>query len=311
MKGGNLVLITHSSIVQLAMIIVLGGCTHVSLKDTNHKSQPHRLLTDSVPLDSSPTVSPNQVVSLTGKWRLGFQNGNKNLSSTININQSGANFAGDGIDDQSQRHFLIDEGTINGSQIAFVKIYDDNKLKVAHRGDLSTLNEGDYHGPYMGGEYQTNFQGKPLQGQWEAAMVSNDGIHLSSPQTAQEIQAPSQPPPAQTNKVPDLSGKWNVGFEYNFKTVHSVMYLEQEGNKITGHGVDVDGKEKFVLTKGLYQFPHLTFVRKYNQGTGLGKNATEMTFKGIVSVVHDQDYQGPYLNGKTSGGGLWEAELVK
>jgi hypothetical protein len=30
-----------------------------------------------------------------------------------------------------------------------------------------------------------------------------------------------------------------------------------------------------------------------------------------VTYVNDRDYQGPYLNGKTQGGGTWEAEMIK
>ena len=42
-----------------------------------------------------------------------------------------------------------------------------------------------------------------------------------------------------------------------------------------------------------------------------GKPVREMTFKAEVSIANDKDYQGPYLSGKTDGGGNWEAELIK
>jgi hypothetical protein len=42
-----------------------------------------------------------------------------------------------------------------------------------------------------------------------------------------------------------------------------------------------------------------------------GKPEHQMTFKADVSMANDKDYQGPYLNGKTEGGGNWEAELIK
>ncbi len=85
------------------------------------------------------------------------------------------------------------------------------------------------------------------------------------------------------------------------------MFLEQDGNKLTGHGIDLNSKEKFVIKKGWYSFPHITIVRQYVSGSMPGKT---MAFKAEVSEVSDKDYTGPYLSGKTQGGGDWEAERV-
>ncbi len=41
------------------------------------------------------------------------------------------------------------------------------------------------------------------------------------------------------------------------------MFLEQEGDRILGHGVDHETKEKFVIDKGWYHYPKLTLVRKW------------------------------------------------
>jgi hypothetical protein len=84
-----------------------------------------------------------------------------------------------------------------------------------------------------------------------------------------------------------------------------------------GHGVD-DNHERFIIEKGWYHFPKLTLIRKYAKSAPIkakgktheGKPAREMTFKADVSWANDKDYQGPYLGGKTDGGGNWEAELV-
>lgn len=88
------------------------------------------------------------------------------------------------------------------------------------------------------------------------------------------------------------------------------MYIEQDGGRVTGHGVDINTKEKFTIDKGWYDYPKLTIVRKYEKAKGAKENRT-LTFKAKVSIIMEKDYQGPYLNGKTSGGGAWEAQLIK
>jgi hypothetical protein len=88
------------------------------------------------------------------------------------------------------------------------------------------------------------------------------------------------------------------------------MYIEQEGDRVTGHGVDENTREKFVIEKGWYHYPKLTIIRKYLKKQGAARDYS-MAFKADVSVVKDSDYQGPYLAGETQGGGRWEAQLVK
>jgi hypothetical protein len=82
--------------------------------------------------------------------------------------------------------------------------------------------------------------------------------------------------------------------------------LEQDGDKITGHGLDNETKEKFVIKKGWYTPPHLTIIRQYPNRVG----NSSMTFQAEVSEVCEEDYSGPYVSGKTQGGGEWEAERV-
>ncbi len=148
---------------------------------------------------------------------------------------------------------------------------------------------------------QLIIKGKTAVGPWEAVMLVNQAAPSKS---ENQVNLP-------TVSNPELSGKWTVGYEYNFSNFHSTMYLEQEGSKISGHGIDTESKEKFEISHGWYKFPNLTIVRQYKKGKGLAKSNRQMTFKAQVSYVNGPDYQGPYLNGKTEGGGTWEAELIK
>jgi hypothetical protein len=305
-----------ASVLGVSLLFQLSGCGLSG--SSSFKNRPRTLLTDSVPQPQprrAPSANSNGPVNLNGQWRLGFQVENRTLSSTLNLSQHGESFQGEGIDDQTKRHFAVEGGAIKGAQVTFFKRYDGNDMQpVEHKGQFSILNDegANVHGPYMSGDYSTSYHGKALSGAWEAAMVPPEkAVSLSAPAPEPEAQQVSQPvAQAQPGKSPDLSGKWTVGYEANFKTIHSVMYLEQDGGKVAGHGVDLDTKEKFFIAKGWYHFPHLTIIRTYVKGKGAKANRN-ITFKADVSFINDRDYQGPYLNGKTQGGGTWEAEKIK
>ncbi len=238
---------------------------------------------------------------------VGFLFGNKNLTSTIDLTQDSATtFHGDGKDDKTDQSFKVEKGTISGTNISFLKNYVDGKsVPVVYKGEFQIVDDPTYKGPYLHGDFQVTVKDKTMSGNWEAEQAHE--AEASQP-------AEAAPPPAPNSGTPDhapqLSGKWNVGYEYNFKTVHSTMYLEQDGGKIVGHGIDENTKEKFVIEKGWYNFPKVTLVRKYARTKG-GAQERSMTFKATVTWVNDSDYQGPYLNGKTQGGGAWEAQLLK
>jgi len=90
------------------------------------------------------------------------------------------------------------------------------------------------------------------------------------------------------------------------------MFLEQVKDKFTGHGFDDNTNERFEIEKGWYSYPKLTLVRKYPaiKTKKVTKPERRMTFKADVSWVSDKDYSGPYMSGKTEGGGNWEAQRV-
>jgi hypothetical protein len=267
---------------------------------------------------------------LNGDWRLGFKYNGQTFNASMSLKQRGNSFTGTGKEDETGNEFEIKEGIVRGDQLQFTKKYIGKNASMApiqYAGTVTTANEQNYQGPYLSGDYSfTQKDGQQMSSEWDAVQDSG-AQQAQAPQAPRQEEAP--PPQAQApiepsqntirpDHPPDLSGKWNVGFEYQFKTIHSVMFLEQDHEKITGHGVD-DTKEKFVIEKGTYKFPNLTLTRKYPKGetvkvkgkTHEGKPERTMTFKADVSVLNDKDYQGAYLSGKTEGGGAWEAELYK
>lgn len=262
---------------------------------------------------------------LSGYWQLGFMLNNNTYTSHVRIVEHNMHFQGEGTDDKTNKAFKIEQGSVANGKVLFYKRYDNPNTKdetpVEYTGtiDMSGV-------PYMMGDFVVQQNGRELTGKWEAQLEKKlDGGDASSsnnqPPPQQAPPPKKDPPPQQTpavkppsGRAPDLSGKWNCGFEYRFKNIHSTMWLEQYGgNKIRGHGIDRNTKEKFVIEKGWYSFPKVTLIRKYPGYKGKKGSVPghTMTFKALVEWVQSDEYQGPYMKGKTDGGGNWEAELVR
>lgn len=306
----------------LSCICVLTtGCVKVSLSGNKKPDQPPQ---GQQPQGQQPAPAGQaQPGSLSGYWNVAFQFKDKTLKSSMQLTQQGNTFSGSGTDDHNSAPFTIEQGTITNNQISFYKKYAKGGA-IQYNGTISQVNEADYKGPYMQGEYVTTINNEIVQNQWEAEMQPQEasqppsgnppaGNDPAQPETpVQSEQPPPEQPPANVdpNRAPHLSGKWNVGYEFNFKTIHSVMYLEQDGGRITGHGIDLNTKEKFTIPRGWYRFPKVTLIRKYKKGKDAAADR-EMIFKAQVSIVNDKDYSGPYFNGKTQGGGNWEGQMFK
>lgn len=328
--------LSKASVLTLAIFVSLAGCAKVDLKGKPGQSGSTTATTETKTTTNAPVQNPGgappQDLGLTdvsGDWKFAFQYNNTTLNSTTHLEQQGNQFRGSGTDDQNGMAFTVEQGQLNNGQIQFFKKYEKSP-PVQYAGKLEMMHESEYSGPFMSGDYTKAYKGQIISNIWQATKIlanqppaSIQRTPVQQPQGQPSGQMVAQPgqmqPPAEPQrpewppeKAPDLSGKWEVGYEYNFKTMHSTMYLEQDGDRISGHGVDLNTKEKFTVDKGWYHFPKLTIVRKYEKGKG--KNASperSMVFKATVSMVSDKDYQGPYLNGKTQGGGMWEAQLLK
>lgn len=282
------------------------------------------------------SVESETAAGVTGNWRIGYKYNGKVENASMHIVQEGNTFQGSGQDEPANTAFRIEQGTIQGGQVSFIKRYtnsSDNSPGIQYAGRLTTTSQEGYTGPYLCGDYSvTTAKGRIISGDWDAIRQADQ----AAPTTTTGVSPPSGKPQPQNEKVqagapkasalesepqeaplhktksdkpPELSGKWNVGFEYQFRTVHSVMFLEQVGSAVSGHGMD-DDKEKFQVD-GWYYYPRITLVRKYEKAEKHGKSsktARTMIFKGDVSNIDESDYQGPLLHGKTDGGGMWEAQ---
>ena len=261
--------------------------------------------------------NPKYSGRLSGYWKLAYQLDGKDetFTSSVKLDQNGNRFSGEGTDDHNSKAFALEQGTVQDGRVIFYKRYTNpsntEQTPVEYEGtvDLSS-------NPYMSGKFVVALNGQELNGVWEAEKQGGDeGQPAEAPAEQSPGQAEQQQPgylPA-PDHAPDLSGKWNVGFEYRFKEVQSTMWLEQHGDKLQGHGVDLNTKEQFKIEKGWYAYPKVTIIRKY-PAIKSGKIAIPehtMTFKAEVQWVSDKDYTGPYMRGKTDGGGNWEAQLVR
>ena len=321
----------HASLSKILFCCLLAfsaaGCT--SLKLPGGK--------DAATTSTGAATEESKPVGMTGNWSVGFKYNNETLSASMTLKQDGSTFEGTGKDEQEGTPFRIEQGQVRGDQVSFVKKYGGNLAKVPpiqYAGTISVMHSDEYTGPYLKGDYTAkDGDGNPISNDWDAVIDKPKAVAVAPPPEPAPAPQPAPQPQApqgetHPDKAPDLSGKWDVGYEYKFRTVHSIMFLEQEFDQVVGHGLD-DNKEKFVFDKIFYKYPKITLIRKYTKGApaaaaapakgkGKGKEAPKpaggdrtMTFKGDVSVVNDADYQGPYMRGKTDGGGSWEAQRVK
>ena len=258
---------------------------------------------------------------VSGYWQMGYILNDQTYTSHIRITEKNYHFTGEGTDDHNNKTFKVEQGTISDGKVVFYKRYDNPSNKeqtpVEYDGNLDLSGV-----PYMSGTFIVALNGRELTGQWEAEMQKTlDGKPVSGGQSQPAQKTPQEKPQAQQqtqhfakpDHAPDLSGKWNTGFEYRFKDIHSTMWLEQHGDKLKGHGIDHNTNEKFTINKGWYAFPKVTLIREYPQIKGKKGviPAHKMIFKALVEWIDTPEYQGPYMKGKTDGGGNWEAQIVR
>ncbi|MDP3507399.1 MAG: hypothetical protein Q8T09_05375 [Candidatus Melainabacteria bacterium] len=285
-------------IMSSVTVLTLAGCQTVKLSPTT--SQP------------SGGGNAAAAIPVAGNWQVSYSVGGETQSAHMNISQSGNSFQGVGVDDSTQGNFVIDAGVINGKSITFHKRYhveeNPNLPPIIYIGSFEMAKTAEYSGPYMSGTYKVNKNGQLVEGQWDA-QIDGGGAATATP-TTQQPEAPQ----AGSNRRPHLSGKWDAGYEFEFKTVHASMYLEQDGTKITGHGMDKANKEAFNV-KGTYTYPNIKMWVKYLPVKAGPKSKAKpertLEFRGKADVVNEAEYQGTRLEGKTNGGGIWMAEQVK
>lgn len=292
------------------LVLTLAGCAKISLGPKQPGGAPSGQATGGQQ-GGAPVATANP---MSGTWKIAFKFNNQVMKATMQLQQQGNQFTGSGTDDDSGRAFDV-QGTVNGQDVTFTKQYQAPGANgpvppVNYAGTLTMVNDKDYQGPYMNGNYNTVINGQQVGDVFEAQLASSQGGEqtASTPPPSPSEEGGGEQAPA---KAPDLSGKWLVAYKWNFKTIKSTMFLEQDGGHLSGRGVDQNTNEKFEIQKGWYSFPNMTIVRTYKKGKGGAASDRTMIFRGKVQMVNAKDYQGPYMRGETQGGGEWEAQLVR
>jgi hypothetical protein len=292
----------------LALLLLpgLSACQSIKL-DSTGKNQPGK--------GASSTVG----AKLAGNWQVSWELNGQTNSSHMSLAQDGTGFQGKGTEDNNKQDFVIDTGLITGNNITFHKRYhveeNPNLAPIVYQGTFQELSTAEYTGPYLSGTYQVTKGNRTIEGKWDAQKegYGPGGQPQAAPQTSPQ---PTPEPNAahNSNKAPHLSGKWDAGYEFEFKTVRSTIYLEQDGTKIVGHGMDKATKEAFKIS-GNYKFPNIKLWLKYlpvKAAKGVkAKPERSLEFRGTAAVVNESEYQGARLEGKTNGGGAWMAEQVR
>lgn len=311
----------------LSSTIMISGCGAIPIPGAKEGPKP----ADGQTGGAGQSPNNSNAPMIAGYWKINYTVNNRPMVASVKLNQNGSQFEGGGTDDHNNAPFSIADGKITqAGDVRFFKKYAGKKsAPVEYTGKMRMVDANGYKGPYLEGEYVTAYNGNIIQGKWEAQQAGTADPPPPSAADPQPVQnggvggvdtqpMPSEPPPVQQqqptqpsdpSRAPHLSGKWNTGFMYHGKTVHSKMYLEQEAGKIWGHGTDDETKEKYSI-KGWYSFPKLQFVRKYEKNKGAKANR-ELTFRANVTIVNDGSYSGPYLEGETTLGERWEAQAYR
>lgn len=313
----------------LASTIFITGCGIIPMPGSKEGPKP----AGGTPVGTMQPQDGSGAPMIAGYWKINYTVNGRPMVASVKLNQAGAQFEGGGSDDHNNAPFNIADGKITkGGDVRFFKKYAGKKsAPVEYTGKLRMVDANGYKGPYLEGEYVTAYNGNIIQGKWEAQQAGTadppppnpadyqqpaqnggggqqqmqpDPQPMQEPQQSQQPQQTTDP-----SRAPHLSGKWNTGYMYHGKTVHSKMYLEQEAGKVWGHGTDDETKEKYSI-KGWYSFPKLQFVRKYEKNKGAKANR-ELTFRANVTIVNDGSYSGPYLEGETTLGERWEAQAFR
>jgi hypothetical protein len=270
------------------------------------------------PKGGAPTTGIASVGAklIEGAWQISYSVAGETQSAHMTVTTNPGGFDGTGTDDSDGKNFVIDSGFLSGNSVGFHKRYhvdeNPNLPPIVYNGTFEVVSNPTYKGPYMHGNYTLDQGGgQGAHGEWDAQKVD---LQQAGQNGAQQQAGQTPPPPiVDPNKPPDVSGKWDAGYEYMFKTFHSRMFLEQNGTKISGHGADTNTNETFVIS-GTYTFPNIKIIHKYPE-LKLSKKKTKaprtLEFRGTVQVVNESEYQGPRMTGKNMGGGDWMAEEVR
>ncbi|MBY0356425.1 MAG: hypothetical protein K2W82_00370 [Candidatus Obscuribacterales bacterium] len=274
-------------------LVGLPACTHISLGGKNPSAVSTQV--GGGLLDQGKSSIPPVV----GSWEVDYEFKGEAYVSEAVFEQKGTELSGQGAD-QTGLEWKVEAGQINGNKVSFNKVYvsaDPPRPPVSYTGELKYLESKEYTGWMMEGTYSTQAaDGKVLSGKW-----------VSNPISVATAEAPTQPATSGGSVRPaDISGRYDVSYQYNFTKILSKMWLRQDGEKLSGDGVDTTTGEKYLISKGWYAYPKITIVRQYQKAKGAKENRS-MTFKAELS----SNGSSIDMSGETQFGGQWEAHLVR
>lgn len=301
----------------LSAMLALGGCTQIKLSGGKTGTTTGSTTTTTRAAGAGDAVlNPNSPPPINGDWKVTFLYADQPYESLITFSQQGRALTGSGED--SAGPFFIQSGVVDGTKLKFTKKYadaDPSKQPVQYVGDLEWEDDAEYRGWRMGGHYKTTGpDGGVVDDKWVAISAAAEQAMQAPPpqpepaqQTAPDQQAQqSDDQQAATDnggKPPDLSGKYNAEYQFNFKKIFSTIWIEQDGGRLGGHGVDRNTNEKFVITKGFYNYPRIQINCHYQKGHSAASTRD--------LIVKAQVAGGPALKGETQFGGGWQAKIVR
>jgi hypothetical protein len=304
--------------LSLTAMLVLGGCAHITLSAGGKQGGAGHAAGGAgggrKAAGGDPVLNPNATPPIDGDWKVSFVYGEDLYDSIITFAQKGKALTGSGED--SAGKFFIQSGTVDGKNIKFTKKYadaDPTKSPVIYSGELEWEDDAEYRGWRMGGHYKTTApDGRVVDDKWVAISVAAEQATqaaAAAPPEPQPQQASNQeeqqPEQVASGPVGDLSGKYTAEYSFNFKKIRSTIWLEQDENRLRGHGVDLNTNERFSIPKGWYNgdTKNITIVCHYQKGSNAA-STRDLTIKAQVGP-------GPSLKGEHSFGGSWSAKIVR
>lgn len=281
--------------IAASILLLCSGCAPIKL----NKTSPGTTVAA-----TGATSNPNAPPPITGDWNVSFMYANNAFESPVTFSQKNKQLAGQGRDASTGKEFFV-TGTVDGTKVHFVKKYaqiDPNSTPVDYTGDLEYENDSEYRGWKMGGHYTTTLNGQAAEDKWVAIPMTAEAVEAPQDQGPVDQGPPQDQAPVGENG-PNVSGQWSASYTHNFKKVITKLWLEQDGGSVTGHGVDTNTNEHFVVVKGWYRYPKLTLKCKYTKGKQAAQSR-ELTIQATVG-------SGPTLSGETQHGGTWHANLMR
>lgn len=311
-----------TGLLTLSLIIGCSGCTKINLSGSGKGPQQPNPIGGQPSGPGQPQVSSGAPPPLEGEWEIDFTvPGGEPQISNVTFAQTDKALAGEGAD-QSGTVWRIQDGVVNGTNVTFSKVYDGvdpPRPPINYIGQLKFEQSPEFTGWLMEGTYSVKRpDGSTLSGKWVSNPVAGAPQEAEQPPPLQlgQSQQPVAAPPAPATVVPDnigtdkptdLSGKYHVSYQYNFKKVMGHMWLEHDGGKLGGHGADTTTGESYTLEGGKYNYPDISFVRSYVKGKGGAKVSRKVVFRARIS----SDGHMIIMKGETQFGGQWDAKLAR